>query len=69
MTLQQSKKESKDKESIQSSTTPGTGHHLEIRKNTIQYQLQASQKVSPLPTGDHMAAINRQKSMTDTKHK
>ena len=28
-----------------------------------------SQEVSPFPAGDHKAAMNRQDSMTDTKHK
>ena len=28
-----------------------------------------SQEVSPFPAGDHMAAMNRRESMTNTRHK
>ena len=30
---------------------------------------QESQEASPFPTGDHKAAMNRQESMTNAKHK
>ena len=36
-----------------------------IRKNPIQ----ESQDVSPFPAGDHKTAMNREESMTNTKHK
>ena len=38
-------------------------------KNTIELHMQASQEVSPFQAGDHKAAMKRQKSMTNTKHK
>ena len=51
-----SKEEGKDQESMQSSTTPDLGDHI-----------QESQEVSPFPAGDSKAARNRQDSMTQTK--
>ena len=49
-----SKEEGKDQESIQSSTTPDTEHHMGKRqlKNTIKHQIQERQEVSPFPAGD-----------------
>ena len=41
----------------------------ESDKNTIKHHMQESQDVSPFPAGDHKAAMNRQESMTTTKHK
>ena len=38
-------------------------------KNTRKHHTQESQEVSPFQAGDHKAAMNRQDSMTDTKHK
>ena len=38
-------------------------------KNTRKHHIQESQEVIPFPAGDHKAAMNRQDSMTDTKHK
>ena len=39
----------------------------ESDKNTRKLHIHASQEVSPLRTGDHKAAMNRQVSMTNTK--
>ena len=41
----------------------------ESDKNTRKHHIQESQEVSHFPAGDHKAAMNRQGSMTDTKHK
>ena len=40
----------------------------EINKNTINI-INKSQEVSPFPAGDHKAAVNRQESMRNTRHK
>ena len=40
----------------------------ESAKN-IKHHIQESQEVSPFPAGDLKAAMNRQDSMTDMKHK
>ena len=54
----QRKKDSKDQESIQSSTTPDPGYQWESDNVTIRHQKE-SQEVSPLPAGDHKASTNR----------
>ena len=41
----------------------------ESDKNTRRHHTQESQEASPFPAGDHKAAMNRQDSTTDTKHK
>ena len=51
----QSKKDSKDQESIQSSTTPVPGYQWKSNKITIN-NTNASQEVSHFPLGDHKAA-------------
>ena len=51
----QSKKDSKDQESIQSSTTPVPGYQWINNKITIN----TSQEVRPFPVGDHKAAMNK----------
>ena len=63
----QSKQDSKDQESIQSSTTPVPGFHMESSKCTINITNKC-QEVSPFPSGDHKAAMNRRKGMTNTRH-
>ena len=50
----QSKKEGKDQESMQSSTTPDPGYQWESDNFTNE-----SQEVSPFPAGDQKATINR----------
>ena len=65
--LKQSKYGSKDQETIQSSTTSDTGHYN--GKLTIKHNIQESQAASPFPAGELKAAINRQESMKNTKHK
>ena len=40
----------------------------ESYKNTRKHHIQESQEVSPFQVGDHKAAMNRQESMTNTKH-
>ena len=37
--------------------------------NTRKHRKQESQEASPFPAGGHKAAIDRQDSMKDTKHK
>ena len=37
--------------------------------NTRKYHIQETQEVSAFPTGDHKAAMSRQDSTKDTKHK
>ena len=41
----------------------------ESDKNTSKHDIQESKELCPLPVADHKAAMNRQNSMTDTKHK
>ena len=41
----------------------------ESDKNRRKHHIQENQEVSPFPAGDHKAAMNRQESMTNTKHK
>ena len=60
----QSKYEGKDQESIQSGATSDPGHQKERK-----YHTQQGQEVSPFSVSDHTAAMNRQESMTNTKHK
>ena len=38
-------------------------------KITIQHNIQESQEAMPFQAGDHKAAMNRQESMENTKHK
>ena len=63
--MHQSQKEGKDKESIQSSTTPGPRGD----KNTQKNHTQESQGVSSFPACDHKAAKNRQDSIIKTNMK
>ena len=65
----ESKEEGNDQESIQSSTTLDPGHHMGKRQSTRKHHIQENQEVSPFQAGDHKAAMNRQDSMTNTKHK
>ena len=54
-----SKKEGKDQESIQSSTTPDPGYQWKSDKVTILDITNESQEVSPFPASDHKASTNR----------
>ena len=65
----QTKKWVKDRESIQSGTTPDPGHHMESDKTPIKHHTQEGQEVSPSQAGDHKATLNRQESMTNAKDK
>ena len=38
-------------------------------KNTRKHHMQESKEVSSFPAGDNRAAMKRQESMTNTKHK
>ena len=62
-----SKKGDKDQESIQqvAHLTEDTTWESDTNTNIIN----ESQEISPFPAGDHKAAMNRHKSMTNTKHK
>ena len=61
-----SKKDDKDQETIQSSTTPHPGYHMgKYQKYNKHYQ----QESSPFTESDHKAAMNRRESMRNTKHK
>ena len=64
----QNKKECKDQESIQSSTTPDQEITWESDKNTTKRQIQERQEVSPFPAGDPKSTMNSQENMTNTKH-
>ena len=68
-TVNQSKKEGKDQESIQSAPHLAQNTTKESDKNTTKHHIQDSQEESPFPAGDHWAAINRRKNMTYMKHK
>ena len=61
------KKDSKDQESIQSSTTPVPGYQMGKLQNHNR-QHKKSQEVSPFPSGDHKVAMNRRESLTNTIH-
>ena len=65
----QSKKECKDKESMQSSATPDQGIYNGKWQKHIKHHKQESQEVSPFPGGDHKASMNRQESTKKSKHK
>ena len=64
----QSKKDSKDQELIQSSTTPVTGYQMGKYQITINIT-NKTQQVNSYPSGDHKAAMNRRESMANTRHK
>ena len=67
----QSKKDGKDQEYIQLSTTTDPGYHMghgKVTKSQLDIT-DKSQEASPFPTGDHKAAMNRPESMTNTRHK
>ena len=65
----QSKKDGKDQESIQSSTTPDPEYHMGKRQNhTKNYQKQ-EQRGQLFLAGDHKAVMNRRESMTNTRQK
>ena len=63
-----SKKGCKDRESIQSSTTPDPEYQWESNKLTVGHHKRERQEVSPFPAGDHKAHINR-RSQRHSKHK
>ena len=65
----QSKKGGKDQESIQSSTTPTQDTTRESDKTQQNSTHKRTKEVRPALAGDHKAALNRQESMTNTKHK
>ena len=56
--LNKSKKEGKDQELIQSSSTPDPGYQWKSYKLTIRHHNE-SYEVSPFSAGDHKALINR----------
>ena len=41
----------------------------ESDKSTIKHHTQESQEFIPFPAGDHKTAMNRQDSLTNTKHR
>ena len=45
------------------------GTTWESDKNTRKHHIQENQEVSPFPADDHKAALNKQESMANTKHK
>ena len=49
--------ESKDQESMQSSTTPDPGHHMGLWQKHKKYHTQESQEARPFLAGDHKAAM------------
>ena len=57
-TKYQRKKEGKDQEFIQSSTTPDPGYQWESDNVTIRHPNE-SQEVSPFPAGDLKTSTNR----------
>ena len=54
----ESKKEDRDQESIQSSTTPDQGYHGKVTTSQLEITNE-SQEISPFPAGDHKASTNR----------
>ena len=63
-----SKKDCKDQETIQSSTTPDPGYLMGSNKNTINITNKC-QEISPFLTCDQKAAMNRCESMRNTRQK
>ena len=63
----QSKKEGKDQESIQSSTTLAQATNGKVTNSQLD-TTHESQEVSPFPAGDHKAHINR-RAQRHSKHK
>ena len=61
-----SKKDSKDQESIQSSTTPVPGYTNGKVTKSQKNITSKNQELSPFPSGDHKAAMSRRESMTNT---
>ena len=55
----QRKREGKDQESIQSSTTPDPNIIRESDTSTRKYHIREIQEANPYPTDDHKATINR----------
>ena len=53
-----SKEKGKDKESIQSSATPESGHHMRRWQNTRKHNTPESQEVIPFPEGDYKVSRN-----------
>ena len=54
----------------QSSTTPDPGHQTGKWQNTRKHYIQEkNQEVNHFPEGDQNIAMNKQGSLTDTKHK
>ena len=62
----QSIEEGKYLESIQSSTTPDPGHHMGKWQKHKKNYIQENQEVSPFPSGDHKATMNRQHERHET---
>ena len=54
---------------VRSSTTYDPGHHMGSDINTRKHRTQESLKTSPIPAGDHKAAMNIQENMTNMKYK
>ena len=65
----QSKEEGKYQESINQVPNVTKDTTWESDQNTRKHHIQESQEVSPFQAYDHKIAMNRQDSMTDTKHK
>ena len=64
-----SKKEDKDQESIQSSTTPDPGYRANGKVTPSQLDITyESHEVSPFPAGNHKALINK-RDESKTKNK
>ena len=63
-----SKKDCKNQETIQSSTTPDPGYLMVSNKNTINITNKC-QEISPMLTCDQKAAMNRCESMRNTRQK
>ena len=63
----ESKKGGKDQELIHSSTTAAPRYQIE--KSQAQSNIvNEGQEVSPFPSGDNKAAMNRRENMTHTRH-
>ena len=65
--LLQSKKEGKDQELMQSSTTPDPGYQWEVTTSQLDITNE-SQEVSPFPAGDHMASTDVHQSITKDRN-
>ena len=63
----QSKEEGQDQDSIQSSTTPDQGYHMDNDK-TQETHIQESLEAMPFPAGDHKKSVTPKLAKSQAQH-